>query len=208
MLKGSQIKAVAFDAYGTLVDIADKRRPFAQLIALSQKTPVTSPLIHAMDLTELRDALDVSLEDVDWSALQEDLAAELASIHPYPEASSVLEDLRAQGIRTAVASNLAKPYALPIQKELGPLLDVSCWSFDVGAVKPDAAFYGALCDLLNVDRSSILMVGDTWRCDYAGAVGAGLHGLHLDRRGNAAGDQIPVSIRDLRGITTALGLRI
>jgi HAD superfamily hydrolase (TIGR01549 family) len=101
-------------------------------------------------------------------AFHADLQAELASTQPYPEARGVLEELKRLGLRTAVASNLALPYARPIEKELGALLDISCMSFEVGFVKPHGGFYAALCRRLNLLPQEVLMIGDTWRCDYEG----------------------------------------
>lgn len=134
-----------------------------------------------------------------------DLAAELASVMPYPESRAVLMALRKRGMQITVASNLALPYAQPIRVHLGDLFDSACLSFEVGHVKPDAAFYHALCRQLHLAPAEVLMVGDSWRCDYQGATAAGLHALHLDRRGNADPEQAAVSIRDLTGVLRHLG---
>lgn len=190
------IKAVAFDAFGTLVEIGDKRRPFEAILRLSTAAPVSSPMVGAVDLAAFAHACGVAPDPRHAS----DLAAELASIAPYPESRSVLIELRRRGIHTAVASNLALPYAQPIRDLLGDLIDTACLSFEVGHVKPDPDFYRALCHQLNLAPDEVLMVGDTWRCDYLGATAAGLHALHLDRRGNASPEQAAVSIRDLTGV--------
>ncbi|NHZ91397.1 HAD-IA family hydrolase [Massilia sp. CCM 8733] len=190
------IKAVAFDAFGTLVEIGDKRRPFEAILRLARSAPARSPMVGAVGLAELARACDVAPDPRHAS----DLAAELASIAPYPEARPVLIALRKRGLRIAVASNLALPYAQPLRDQLGDLVDTACLSFEVGHVKPDPAFYRALCRQLNLAPAEVLMVGDTWRCDYLGASAAGLQALHLDRRGNATPEQAAVSIRDLTGV--------
>lgn len=199
-------KAVAFDAYGTLVAIGAKRRPYASLASLTQTSLEPSPLVEPIDLRTAYQNTGASLAPSLFDELRKDLEAELASIAPYPEAVTVLSAVRAAGIRTAVASNLAMPYAAPIQKALGSLLDVECFSFEVGAAKPDLAFYDALCSRLALPPADILMVGDTWRCDYAGARAAGLSALHLDRHGSAAGEQRAVSLSTLSDLLPYLGL--
>jgi HAD superfamily hydrolase (TIGR01549 family) len=195
-----QIKAVAFDAFGTLVEIHDKRRPYARLAKAATQPLAKSPMCEPIDLDAMAHLCGVTLDASEIDALRADLQTELASTQPYPEAQEVLEELRRFGIRTAVASNLASPYASPIKDKLGHLLDVSCMSFEVGFVKPDTGFYAALCERLNLLPHEVLMIGDTWRCDYEGATAAGLHAIHLDRRGNAEEHQVSVSAADLRGV--------
>jgi FMN phosphatase YigB (HAD superfamily) len=200
----SAIKAVAFDAFGTLVEIGDKRRPFARLAKEALVDTTRSPMTERMDLVAMSQVCGLDLAPDIFVTLEDDLKLELASTHVYPEAKDVLLSLRKRGIRTAVASNLAEPYAVPIREQLGSLLDVACYSFEVGTVKPDRAFYVALSDLLQLDPEQILMVGDTMRCDYLGATSAGLKALHLDRRGNAPTEFSLVTIEDLRGVLSAI----
>ena len=199
-------KAVAFDAYGTLVSIGQKRRPFAALSALAQIPLEPSPLVKPIGLLDAYRNSGARLSEDVLTALEEDLAVELASIQPYPEAASVLTAVKDAGLLTAVASNLALPYVLPVSQAFEHLLDVCCFSFEVGAVKPEGAFYEVLCRRLNLDPSQVLMIGDTWRCDYAGARSAGLMAFHLDRRGNATGDQVAVSVGSLSELLPRLGL--
>jgi haloacid dehalogenase superfamily, subfamily IA, variant 1 with third motif having Dx(3-4)D or Dx(3-4)E len=190
------LKAIAFDAFGTMVDIFDKRRPYQAIAKTGQRTPAISPLTAPIALQEYARQCAAPWDDA-WAA---DLAAELASVAPYPETIDVLATLRARGLKTAVASNLALPYGRPVIEQLGGWLDVTCFSFYVGTVKPDAAFYAALCQRLDCAPDEVLMVGDTWRCDYDGATAAGLNAIHLDRRGNGTPEQRAVAIRDLRGV--------
>lgn len=195
-----QIKAVAFDAFGTLVEIHDKRRPYARLAKAAAQPLARSPMCEPIDLDAMAQLCGLTLDASEMAILRADLQAELASTQPYPESEEVLEELKRLGLRTAVASNLALPYARPIEDELGPLLDVSCMSFEVGFVKPDRGFYAALCRRLHLVPQEVLMIGDTWRCDYEGAIAAGLHAMHLQRRGNEEEDRLGVVAADLRDV--------
>src|SRR6185312_4942020 len=150
----------------TLVEIHDKRRPYARLAKAAAQPLARSPMCEPIDLDAMACLCGLTLEDSEMDVLHADLQAELASTQPYPEAQEVLEELRRLGLRTAVASNLALPYARPIEDKLGSLLDVSCMSFEVGLVKPDRGFYAALCQRLDLLPQEVLMIGDTWRCDY------------------------------------------
>lgn len=198
------IKAVAFDAYGTLVSIGDKRAPYARLLARAGLNPAPSPMTTGMDLAATAELAGVDLPSSELADLEADLAAELASVRPFPETGDMLRAVRYQGLKVAVASNLALPYAAPLRSLLGDLVDVWCLSFQVGAVKPSADFYAALCEQLECDPGEVLMVGDTWRCDFSGAAMAGLPALHLDRRRTVSDVQARVSIPDLGGVLTWL----
>ncbi|HEV2538370.1 MAG TPA: HAD family hydrolase [Frateuria sp.] len=199
-----KIKAVAFDAFGTLVEIHDKRRPYARLAKAAALPLARSPMCEPIDLDAMTHLCGLALDAREMDILHEDLQAELASTQPYPEAREVLEELKRLGLRTAVASNLALPYARPIEAQLGALLDVSCMSFEVGFEKPDGGFYEALCRRLQLLPQEVLMIGDTWRCDYEGATAAGLHAVHLDRQGKATADQRHLSTTSLLGVLSWL----
>lgn len=200
----SSIKAVAFDAFGTLVDIHDKRRPYAKLAAKAVKQ-VQSPMTRRISLESYADDCSAVISSEDLSDLSSDLEAEITSTRPFIETVHVLKTLRDRGIRTAVASNLAFPYAQLIQAKLGHLLDAECWSFDVGSTKPDFKFYAALSALLQLSGPEILMVGDSWRGDFLGAKEAGFQALFLDRSGIFTEDRRSVSIASLSGLLDHFG---
>lgn len=199
-----QIKAVAFDAFGTLVEIHDKRRPYARLAKAAVQPLARSPMCEPIDLDAMARLCGLNLDASEMDILRADLQAELASTQAFPEAQEVLEELKSLGLRTAVASNLALPYARPIEDTLGHLLNVSCLSFEVGFVKPDPGFYIALCGRLNLLPQEVLMIGDTWRCDYLAATDAGLHAIYLDRQGEVEAGERRVSTSDLRGVLSFL----
>lgn len=192
------IKAVAFDAFGTLVEIADERRPYVQIARASRGGVLALSITRPLDLAAFADLCGVE-PCLEWSA---DLEAELASIRPFAESRAVLVALRRAGYRIALASNLALPYAAPLKALFADLVDDACLSFEVGAAKPDPAFYRALFLQLGCAATEILMVGDSWRSDYEGATGAGLQALHLDRRGVCWAGREAVTITDLRQLLT------
>ncbi len=177
------IKGILFDAYGTLCDIRDKRRPFAKLVQASPDRQRARDLVmtRPFDLREAAREFDV--DGVDLDVLEDDLAAELASIELFEEVSEVLKHLRAGGLRLGVVSNLAQPYAEPLLRLLPFDLDAYAWSFSVGSLKPDSAIFTAALDMLDLSPDEILMVGDTFDADYEGARKSGMHALHLDREG-------------------------
>lgn len=177
-------RAVAFDAFGTLVHIGRKRHPFERLIrqARNRAQVLPSPMAQPIGLADYAAALGLPHPDAELAALDE----ELATIALYPDTLDALRRVRDQGVKVAVASNLAMPYAAPLKALLGDLIDVWHFSFDAGAIKPERAFYASLTAKLGCEPDELLMVGDTWRDDIVGAVDAGSPAKWLDRDGRAS----------------------
>ena len=98
-----------------------------------------------------------------------------ASWTPYPDTAEVLDCLHRRGIKTAVVSNIAFDVR-PAFQAIGAADDVDEFvlSFEVGAVKPDAAIFEAALTRLGVAAEDAVMVGDSEEADGgARALGCG-----------------------------------
>lgn len=184
------IKAVVFDVYGTLVEIRDRRRPYArllQLLADSGRVPREDDAARLMStpcgLAGTAQLFDAGMPASKLAPLEVDLFAELASVALYPDTVATLTALKRAGIKIGVCSNLAAPYAIPVLKLLPFGLDAYVWSFETGAIKPDAAIYNAACHRLDCAPHDILFIGDSLEADYMGPRAIGMQSLHLVRRG-------------------------
>jgi HAD superfamily hydrolase (TIGR01509 family) len=94
---------------------------------------------------------------------------------PYPDTADVLKSLHRQGIKTAVVSNIAFDVR-PAFEAIGAdeHVDEVVLSFEVGAVKPDAAIFETALARLGVDAAHAVMVGDSDEADGgARAIGCG-----------------------------------
>jgi HAD superfamily hydrolase (TIGR01509 family) len=100
---------------------------------------------------------------------------EPSSWTPYPDTADVLKGLRRQGIKTAVVSNIAFDIRPAFQLlDVAQYVDEFVLSFEVGAVKPDAAIFEAALTRLGVAAADALMVGDSDEADGgARAIGCG-----------------------------------
>ncbi|MDF3337778.1 HAD-IA family hydrolase [Mycolicibacterium septicum] len=89
-----------------------------------------------------------------------------ASWTPYPDTARVFKNLQAQGIRTAVVSNIAFDVR-PAFTAIGAAEHVGEFvlSFEVGAIKPDPAIFTTALDRLGVAAQDALMVGDSEEAD-------------------------------------------
>lgn len=189
---GPPPRAVVFDVFGTLAEITDRRRPFARLLRHAQRSgrrpqPEDAALLMSrpVDLAGAAQLFGVAVPARDLQGLELDLTAELRSVRLFPEVRATLTALRKRGIPVALCSNLAAPYAAPIQALLSSLTDVQVWSFECGAVKPQPTIYRRVCMALACEPGEVLMVGDTYSADVAGPQQFGMHAALLDRHGRA-----------------------
>lgn len=186
------MQAVVFDLYGTLLAIAQPRRPYRQLLNLLQQKgrpphPTDAARVMTVDagLAGIAGVLGAALDPADVAPLERELFAELSSVRVFEDAVPTLESLRERGLRLALCSNLASPYAVPAHLLLPPM-DAYGFSFAVGAVKPQAQIYQAVCAALKLQPSAVLMVGDTFEADVAGPLAVGMQSCHLVRDGSAS----------------------
>lgn len=195
-MENSTIRAIVFDAFGTLCEIGDKRWPFTRLTKGMPNRREARDFImtHAVGIRDAATALrchEISVEE-----LERELEEEIVSIRLYDDAIDALTNARALGLKIGIASNLAAPYAAPINALLPFELDAYAWSFEIGSKKPDPVIYEWVCRRLKVEPNEVLMVGDTLSADYFGATAFGMPAFHLDRGGNLPTD-VP-TIRSLR----------
>lgn len=180
-MTGSNIRAVAFDCFGTLLRITEPSNPWHSLLSEARRQPGGRALDPRREPIPTIEAFAATCGIGFRPEWRRDLDRELASIEPMPEALAVLDRLRAAGFRLALASNLAPAYVEPALRLLGGLVDVTCFSCDpdVRAVKPERAFFAALQNRLGLPAEDILMVGDSLTSDVRGAGAAGMSALHL-----------------------------
>jgi HAD superfamily hydrolase (TIGR01509 family) len=94
---------------------------------------------------------------------------------PYPDTAEVLKGLHEQGIKTAVVSNIAFDVRPAFQTiGVADCVDEFVLSYEVGAIKPDAAIFETALTRLGVAAENAVMVGDSDEADGgARAVGCG-----------------------------------
>jgi putative hydrolase of the HAD superfamily len=106
----------------------------------------------------------------------------------YEDALPALQQLRAEGIKTALVSNT--PWGSPAalwREELARLgltgwLDVDVFCTDVGWRKPASPIFEHALALLGTGPQDCLFVGDDPRWDLAGARAVGIEAVLIDRR--------------------------
>ena len=179
---------IAFDVFGTLVKIGDRRSPYRKLMKWlkengRQSKPDDAKFImsHNLNLAELAKRLAVHIPDPFLQELKHDLDEELRSITLYEDTLSTLEELKKLGIKLALCSNLAMPYG-KIVSSLLPPLNAYAWSYEVAAIKPESQIYQYLIDKLHCHAKDILFIGDTLLADYSGPTEFAMSARLIDRK--------------------------
>jgi putative hydrolase of the HAD superfamily len=104
----------------------------------------------------------------------------------YPEVAGVLADLRAGGVRLGVISNWdSRLPALLRTLDLDGLFEAVVYSAEAGYEKPHPAIFEAGLRMLGVAAERAAHIGDRYEEDYAGATGAGLRAVLLQRDGSS-----------------------
>ncbi len=194
-----------FDAYGTLFDVAAAARraaaePGGEALAQHWQALATIWRDKQLQYTWLRaitgahcDFAQVTAEALDYAmeaqgledpALRDRLLALYQELEAYPEVPSMLRQLKAAGVTTAILSN-GSPRMLAAavhSAEIGDSLDAVLSVESVGVFKPDSRVYDMVGAAFGCTPGEVLFVSSNgW--DAAGASGYGFHTAWVNRAG-------------------------
>ncbi len=179
-----EVRAVLFDFSGTLARLEENDHWFAGMgldeqmrsTVMDRLThPTATVTHHAWDRRDLdpESHREAYLHVLRESGLAHGHAESLyqrcidpAEWQLYPDTAEVLNTLRANGIRTAVVSNIAWDIR-SVLTSAGAQADEYVLSFEVGAAKPDPRIFQAALSALGVEATEALMVGDSVENDGA-----------------------------------------
>lgn len=227
--KITQVQGIAFDLDDTLCDYAtSKRNALAHLATtISTSAGTQEHFIASYRLNEphlYKAFLNKSLSIEDYRRRRFQIPLKAVRITPsitridnlnraymkrcnegvelFPEAIDVLDKLQSTGFPLALITNgpsdgqRTKLKALGIEDRFKSILI----SAETRLVKPDARIFHAAADALGISIDGLLMVGDSIKDDYSGAVRAGAQALLIDRssRPNSVGIK---RVKDLSELT-------
>jgi HAD superfamily hydrolase (TIGR01509 family) len=163
------IQAVCFDAFGTVVEIVDKRRPFHALLRDEPSgTLAVRAITHPISLRELSREMANPVAEDDLVRLEADVEAECASTRLRPGVDEMWSALRRAGLKIAICSNLARPYERALIDRLPDSPDALVLSFRAGLMKPQQQIYRLVCRELRLQPSEVLFTGDDLEADVFG----------------------------------------
>ncbi len=176
------IRAVAFDAFGTLINYgAAHYRPYHRL--MRRDGPPRTEQRHAFMTRNISAAAFAAAQGLEavLPEFSRELTAELADLHLFPDAEIVLQRVRDKGLRAVVCSNLAYEYG-DVVRRLAPGLDGYVLSYEVGLAKPDPAIYAEVCRVVDCAPAEVFFVGDTEDCDCTAPQQFGMQAAWLNRK--------------------------
>jgi 2-haloalkanoic acid dehalogenase type II len=210
------IKAITFDAYGTLIRNEDLRLVPQRIVVehglsvsvdavlqtwidlyheATRRTPFsTLREIQRTILTQVLHGLEV---DADAGPFVDQFFELTTKVELYPEVVTVLNGLG--GRRSAIVSNAdrehiaAWTFALPVEFVLG--------SEDIGVYKPDPRVFQMAVERFGLQPGEVLHVGDSEIDDVVGAKAAGLRAAWLNRAGRQPRPEGPAADFEISDLT-------
>ena len=197
-----RIRAVIFDAYGTLLDIhaamarhADRLGPTWRQISADWRAKqveyawvrsMVGPAHHRDFWRLTQEALEVVAEihGITDASLKADILASYRRLDAYPEVADMLRALKAKGMACAILSN-GEPEMLNeavIAAGIAPLLDSVLSVESVRVFKPDPRVYRLAARRFNLaPREMGFVSSNPW--DAFGAYELGFRSIRINRTG-------------------------
>lgn len=206
-----EIKALAFDQYGTIVDmqggLTTAATPFLKakgwtgepsgFVTWWRRTHFENSMIDALldrghtpyrqighrAVSHVLDRCGISYTQSEVTAL----VAEIERLQPFPDVVSGLERLRASGFKLAILSNGDRDMLKAAGPHIGFPFDHVISVQEAGYFKPHWQTYAKAAEIIGLDRSSILFVANH-AFDCIGAKAFGMRTAFIDRRKRPFGE--------------------
>lgn len=218
----SEIKAIAFDVFGTLCTGNHSKSPYRQLqeyfhlpwnefrhqvlCTANSPTQTVVNLVGADVIGSEGRAVIAKIEI--------DIKEDCKRLRLFEDAVATLTLLQEQKIPYGLISNLAKPYGASFIHLLGeqgllPTKELCLWSYGEGIAKPDAEMFRRFSQRAGLDVSEVLVVGDKIENDLNAARTAGCQS-RLVCRDEELADGLPAGsvIQDLKEIAGIVNLKV
>ena len=143
--------------------------------------------LEDMGLNPAKGALE--LYDVYWNSI-------LDNMELFPYVLPLMKYLKEHNIRIGMLTDLTAHIQHRKIARLGleDYIEVFVTSEEAGAEKPSRSAYDLLVSKFNVDRESILMIGDSMKKDVEGALNAGLKALHYKKEYSDSMDKMVIKM--------------
>jgi 2-haloacid dehalogenase len=200
-----EIRAIAFDQYGTIVDmqagLVAAVTPFLQqkdwhgepnsFVTWWRRTHFENSMIDALcdrGHTPYREighrSVSYVMDRCGISHTQDEvrrLVGEIEKLRPFPDVIAALNALRSRGYKLAILSNGDRDMLKAAAPHIGFAFDHVISVQEAGYFKPHWKTYAKAAEILSEDRSSILFVANH-AFDCIGAKSYGMRTAFIDRR--------------------------
>jgi 2-haloacid dehalogenase len=225
-----EIKVLAFDQYGTVVDmqkgLTEAVTPFlaakgwpgkpGSFVTWWRRTHFENSMIDALldrghtpyrqighrAVAHVMDRCGIAYtqDEVRW------LVSQIETLKPFPDVVPALERLRAAGYALAILSNGDRDMLKASGPHIGFPFDHVISVQEAGYFKPHWRTYAKACEIIGEERSSILFVANH-AFDCIGAKAYGLRSAFIDRRRRPFGEtpyQPDLVVADFAELAAAL----
>ena len=205
-------KLIAFDMFNTWVSAPTWPNPYKGIFSqLWIEWQLYKNLAYIVQTTDadiveiLQKNKAAKISDALLSKFNSDIDAQLSSLSLYDDFLPTIDILRKKWYKTAVVSNLSKPYSYPLTNLVSKdMFDYKILSYEVGMQKPDRNIFDYLKKISWYGSDEIIMVGDSLKSDVQWAKNADIQPVHIDRFSNGLvyhADYISIStLKQLLGI--------
>jgi putative hydrolase of the HAD superfamily len=216
-----RIRAVSFDAGGTLIQVSPSvGHIYVEVAARHGVKGLSAALLNRRFAAAWRAAKRFSYSRSDWTKLvdatfrgltdrppSQTFFAKLYARFAEPDAwrvfgdvVSTLEALVARGLKLGVISNWDERLRPLLERlRVASYFEVIVVSREVGCAKPSCAIFEHAVQTLELPPAAVLHVGDDRLMDVGGAQAAGLSALLLNRTARAAKEGRITSLEELCG---------
>ena len=225
-----EIKALAFDQYGTVADmqkgLTEAVTPFLKrkewegspnsFVTWWRRTHFENSMIDALcdrGHTPYREighrAVSYVMDRCGIPHTQEEvrsLVSEIEKLKPFPDVVAALERLRSRGYALAILSNGDRDMLHAAAPHIGFRFDHVISVQEAGYFKPHWKTYAKAAELIGYDRSSILFVANH-AFDCIGAKSFGMRTAFIDRRKRPFGEtphQPDLTVADFSELAAAM----
>ncbi len=177
-------------------------RQLASIPLALRSKDVLDALYRGFDLRVLQAAGVFLSESCAFGIFQELLRIGAGSrLAPYDDVAPALGTLQARGVVTGVVSNMGRDLPEVLERlGIAPLFRVVVSSAEAGAAKPDPGIFAYALNKAGVAPQQAMHVGDQVETDVAGARGAGVTPVLVDRHDLMPDSGECVKVRSLREI--------
>lgn len=191
------IKAIIFDLWDTLVPSTVDFKKLISLLNLEhlsredfiKRYECSTQLKKFASFSKLHKSFLAEFKKEDFVLSEEEFrlvyCGRVKKYSFFPEVRRTLISLGGLGFKLGILSNTENLITAELERELllGKYFDALCYSFDVGAIKPDKKAFSFVLSKLKVKPHEALMVGDSLRSDIFGSARMGLHNCLINRSG-------------------------
>ena len=192
-----QPEAVIFD-YGKVLSIPQQP---SDMEAMARTAGVSTPVMHDLywKYRAAYDRSDMSIDEY-WTTIAKEAGVQLANgtmaeliridneswARPDPVAVNWAREMRGQGIRTSILSNMPITLRRYLTENVHWLQDfeAAVWSCDVNLIKPEPAIYRHLLNGLGVEPDRALFMDDKQE-NVEGARAIGMHAVLFENPAQA-----------------------